>query len=401
MSRPLSHADLPSADIWLGVARSVADEFAATAREREQNRQSASAEIARLKESGLLALSIPAEYGGAGLGWDNLARIVREIARGDASLALLLGVHYIATTAVWRNGIHGSGADFLAAVVRERWFVGVVFNPLDPSLTVDIRPDSVILSGSKSFCTGAPLADRILIMAQRQDTKAVIYLVIPQGLPGVTQTSDWDAIGMRLGDSSSFMFDNAAVGLDSVVSPLHGAYRQTPWNALFGLMVWLLYTNYYLGAAWGAFAFARGYTLTKTRPWITANVDRASQDPYIIELYGQVYIELKGAEALLDRAASDIEAAIARGPELTAEERGEAAVSLFTARVATSRAALDATSRLFEAMGARAATDRVGFDRYWRDVRTHTLHHPLAYKVREVGDYALNANYPDYSSGYS
>jgi hypothetical protein len=34
-------------------------------------------------------------------------------------------------------------------------------------------------------------------------------------------------------------------------------------------------------------------------------------------------------------------------------------------------------------------------------VRTHTLHHPLAYKVREVGDYALNANYPDYSSGYS
>lgn len=41
-------------------------------------------------------------------------------------------------------------------------------------------------------------------------------------------------------------------------------------------------------------------------------------------------------------------------------------------------------------MGARATSTRYGFDRFWRNIRTHTLHDPLAYKAREVSNFALN-----------
>jgi len=386
---------------WIGVARTLAAEFAASAREREQRRVKATAEIERFKDTGLLGLSVPKAHGGAGLDWSVLALIVREIARGDASLALLLGVHYIGTASAWVHGVHESGGEFLRQVVRNRWYVGVVFNPLDPTLTVDVADDGLTLNGWKSFCTGAPLADRILVMAQRADTRALVNLVVSPQAHGLAISSDWDAIGMRLGDSSSVRFESVKVSRDALVGPAAGVLESTPWLSLFGLQVWLLYTNYYLGAGLGALAYAKHYTRSVTRPWIATGLTSASADPYILELYGRVHIELRGAELLLDRAAADIDLAIQRGPSLTEAERGETAISLFTARVATARAALDATSQLFEAMGARSATDRVGFDRFWRDVRTHSLHHPLAWKTREVGDWALNGAYPNYKSGYA
>jgi alkylation response protein AidB-like acyl-CoA dehydrogenase len=55
---------------------------------------------------------------------------------------------------------------------------------------------------------------------------------------------------------------------------------------------------------------------------------------------------------------------------------------------------LDVTSKVFEVMGARATSARYRFDRFWRNARTLTLHDPLDYKVREVGDYALNGRFP-------
>ena len=47
--------------------------------------------------------------------------------------------------------------------------------------------------------------------------------------------------------------------------------------------------------------------------------------------------------------------------------------------------------------GARATSSAYGFDRHWRNVRTHTVHDPVAYKAREVGDWVLNRRAPEFS----
>jgi hypothetical protein len=60
---------------------------------------------------------------------------------------------------------------------------------------------------------------------------------------------------------------------------------------------------------------------------------------------------------------------------------------------------LEVTSRIFDLMGARATSARYGFDRVWRNVRSHTLHDPVAYKAREVGTFALNGRITPDPSG--
>ncbi len=41
-------------------------------------------------------------------------------------------------------------------------------------------------------------------------------------------------------------------------------------------------------------------------------------------------------------------------------------------------------------MGARATSGKYGLDRYWRNLRTFTLHDPVDYKVRDIGNWVLN-----------
>ncbi len=53
------------------------------------------------------------------------------------------------------------------------------------------------------------------------------------------------------------------------------------------------------------------------------------------------------------------------------------------------------TGRGFGQHGANS--NAVGLDRFWRNVRTHTLHDPVAYKRREVGEHFLNGTHPPFT----
>jgi alkylation response protein AidB-like acyl-CoA dehydrogenase len=55
---------------------------------------------------------------------------------------------------------------------------------------------------------------------------------------------------------------------------------------------------------------------------------------------------------------------------------------------------LDATTRLFDALGASAADRANGLDRHWRNARTITSHNPRVYRSRIVGDFAVNGKWP-------
>ena len=65
-----------------------------------------------------------------------------------------------------------------------------------------------------------------------------------------------------------------------------------------------------------------------------------------------------------------------------------------TAKVATTRVGLDLSSQLFEVTGTRATHAALHLDRYWRHLRIQTLHDPVDYKLRELGDWALNRHLP-------
>jgi alkylation response protein AidB-like acyl-CoA dehydrogenase len=95
---------------------------------------------------------------------------------------------------------------------------------------------------------------------------------------------------------------------------------------------------------------------------------------------------------LADRAGLEISNVYAKHGEkrgVTERERGEIAEWVASTKVVTTDTALRVTAGVFEVTGSRATGRKVGLDRFWRDVRTHTLHDPVAYKNRELGEYAL------------
>jgi alkylation response protein AidB-like acyl-CoA dehydrogenase len=97
--------------------------------------------------------------------------------------------------------------------------------------------------------------------------------------------------------------------------------------------------------------------------------------------------------ALTDRAGNSMVAALAR-EALTQDERGEVAMHIAAAKVAATRMGLNLACQMFEVTGARATHAGLRLDRHWRNLRTHTLHDPVDYKLKELGEWALIRNYP-------
>ena len=118
-------------------------------------------------------------------------------------------------------------------------------------------------------------------------------------------------------------------------------------------------------------------------------------DPYVLSTYGELHSSLLAAEAIVDRAGAEVQSVMNDLDALTERRRGEVAVLVSAAKVVASKASLEATSRIFDATGARSTASSVGLDRFWRDVRTHSLHDSVPYKAREVGIFFLCDTVPE------
>jgi alkylation response protein AidB-like acyl-CoA dehydrogenase len=132
---------------------------------------------------------------------------------------------------------------------------------------------------------------------------------------------------------------------------------------------------------------------------LSQNKEKATDEFYILSTYGNFLAHLRAAESLTDKAGQELDAAFLMGASdrsaVTARDRGEVAEWVASAKVVTTDTGLRVTSGVFEVTGARATASKVGLDRFWRDLRTHTLHDPVAYKNKELGRYLLLDEVPE------
>jgi len=381
---------------WLKVVREVAAELASTAVERDRAGGPPRKEVQRLRDAGLLTLLGPKTAGGGGADWRFGVRVAREISRVDGSLGQLLGYHYLNEQFVTLMGTPEQAQRWRTDSVRHRWYWAGVINPRDPDIVVSEVNGELRASGRKTFATGVRIADQLVVNATSAQGRPLPFTV-PADRAGIVAHDDWNAIGQRQTESGSVTFSNVLVLRDEVLGPGEPLGPPPPWSTLVTPMIQLLFVNMYVGIALGAFDDARAYTRSTTRPWVFAKVDEARKDPLVIAQYGQLSADLRAATALADRAGDELQATLDKGLALTARERGEAAVGVAAAKVIATQVALSVTSKVFEVMGARATHPKYGFDRRFRDVRTHTLHDPVAYKILEVGDFELNDVVPEFT----
>ncbi|MEH1873574.1 acyl-CoA dehydrogenase family protein [Nostoc sp.] len=377
---------------YLDLAKSLAKEFAQTAVARDVKGGTPKHERDRLRESNLLKLIIPTEYGGLGQSWITVMQITREFAKVDSSIAHVFSYHHLGVVIPHIFGSAEQKQRYYSETIQNNWFWCNALNPLDKRTTLTLENDYFRLNGIKSFCSGSQDSDILPIAATHQESGELNILVIPTQRQGVTVHHDWDNIGQRQTDSGSVTFENVLVYPDEILSSKDKPSQ--PFNTIRACLTQLNLANIYLGIAQGAFEAAKTYTCTNTKPWLTSGVESATKDPYILQHYGKICVDLQAAVYLTEQAEKLVQAAWESEWSLTAEQRGECALSVATAKVFASRVGLDITNRIFEVMGARATNTKYGFDRYWRNLRTFTLHDPVDYKIQEIGNWALNDQLP-------
>lgn len=377
----------------LALAERLAEQFAATAVERDEAGGHAAHERELIRESGLLTLSIPREFGGQGARWETVQAVIRTLARADSALAHLFGFHHLQLAGIRLYGTHVQQRNLLTATVEQRLFWGNALNPLDRRTRAQAIPGGFMLDGIKSFSSGSVGSDWLTLSAWDEAANAPLIAVLPTAQPGIRVEADWDAFGQRQTDSGNVHFDK--VYLPAALVLQAPGQAPTAQSTLRSQVAQLIMTNLYLGIAIGAFEAARDYTLEQARPWFASGVSDASHDPFTQHRYGDYWLKLRPANVLADGAARLLDAAFDKGADVTAQERGEVAVAVAEAKVLSHRAAIDISSGMFELLGARSTSGRFGFDRYWRNARVHTLHDPIDYKLRDLGRYALEGRLPE------
>lgn len=376
----------------IGVATELAARLATTAVERDRLGGHAAAEREWIRESGLLALSIPAAFGGAGADWPTVFATIRILARADSALAHVYGFHHLQLAGITLYGSAEQQRRLLTATVRERLFWGNALNPLDKRTVATAVEGGFVLDGLKSFSSGSVGADWLTLSAWDHSVEGALIAVLPASTAGVTVQADWDAFGQRQTDSGNVRFDQVRLPAELVLQAPGQA--PTPQATLRSQVAQLIMTNLYLGIAQGAFEAARKYTSEQARAWFAAGVDRAGDDPLIQHRYGKLWLLLRPAELASDHAAVVLDQAFDKGAALTADERGLVAVAGAEAKALSHQAGIEISSQMFELTGARSTSAQYGFDRYWRNVRVHTLHDPIDYKIRDLGRYALDGSLP-------
>lgn len=247
------------------------------------------------------------------------------------------------------------------------------------------------LNGVKSFCTGMVAADISIVLSMEEKSNHPVLCVVPMDREGITYNDDWDTMGQRRTASGSYTFHDVLVKPDEVLGPPLSSGASTTLKSLIAL---LGQTFVYLGIAEGALEAAKGYTTTSALAWMASDAETATQNPFILQRYGQMWAELQAAIALAHQASEALQAGWEKGTALTTEERGEIAIVMASARAIAIQAGIKITTHIFDGMGPRATAANYGFDRYWRDLRTFSLHDPIDYKFKDIGNWMLNQQYP-------
>ena len=376
----------------LSVARELAAHFKRESAVRDRDRRLPLDELELFSHTGLWGITVPQAWGGAGVSNVTLAQVVALIAAADASLGQIPQNHFYALEVLRVNGTPAQQARLYAEVLAGQRFGNALAEigtktAHDRTTHLARAEDGYRITGRKFYATGALYAQRIPTSVV--DDNGVQHLAfVPRDSDGLTVIDDWSGFGQRTTGSGSVVFDNVYVAAEDVI-PFQSAFeRPTP----VGPLAQLLHAAIDTGIARAAFEDALHFVRTKTRPWIDALSDKASDDPLTLKSFGHLSARLHAAEALLERAGEFLDRAHAHADTQTV---AAASIAVAEARAISTEVSLAAGSTLFELAGSQATLAEHGLDRHWRNARVHTLHDPVRWKYHAVGNYYLNdANPP-------
>ncbi|WP_455845803.1 SfnB family sulfur acquisition oxidoreductase [Pantoea agglomerans] len=373
------------------IAQRLATAFARDAALRDREGILPLNELDAFSQSGLWAMAIPKIYGGAGVSWVTVAKVIAIISAADSALGQLPQNHLAGVAHLVADGSEAQKRELLGEVLAGlRW--GNAFSEKNSRTVADFQTrfqrdgDDVVINGEKFYATGALLAHRIHAVALDDQDRAHL-IVLDRNTPGVTIINNWSSFGQRTTASGTVLLENVRAPLSRVI-PAYQAFER-PTAA--GPISQIIQAAVDVGIARGTIEDTLHFVRERSRPWIDSGQERASDDHFTLAAVGDLKIRLHAAEALLWRAGEAIDLALEQPDESTV---AAATVATAEAKVLTTEIAILAGNKLFELAGTRATLQEFNLDRHWRNARTHTLHDPVRWKYYHVGNYYLNGTPP-------
>ncbi|MGE0852331.1 MAG: acyl-CoA dehydrogenase family protein [Hyphomicrobiaceae bacterium] len=244
--------------------RELAADFATRSSAHDRDASHPTENYDRLRQEGFLELSIPKEYGGAGIDFLGHTLAYEALGQGCPSTALSFNMHssvvmplmdfpqvtpqsrrLVADLVVCgKQLVAGNYSEATStALIGERW-LDTIIRRVDGGWEI---------TGRKMFASMLQAADYCLVLA-RPDTAKVptagAFVLIPRHAEGRSVIANWDVMGMRATRSDSLVLDKCRLPENAVAYQSDDIREFRRWTASWA---WGSYTAVYLGVAGAAF----------------------------------------------------------------------------------------------------------------------------------------------------
>ena len=177
---------------------------------------------------GLLGITVPEEYGGAGMGYLAHVVAVEEITRASASVALSYGAHSnLCVNQIALNGNDAQKAKYLPKLVTGEHVgalamseAGAGSDVVSMSLRADRTSGGWTFNGTKYWITNGPDAETLVVYAKTDPeagSKGITAFVVERGMAGFSTSEHFDKLGMRGSNTGELVFENVEVPFENVL----------------------------------------------------------------------------------------------------------------------------------------------------------------------------------------
>ncbi|GAA5263683.1 isovaleryl-CoA dehydrogenase [Acidiphilium sp. MT5] len=185
----------------------------------------------KLGAIGLLGITVPEQYGGAGMGYLAHTIAMEEISRASASVGLSYGAHSnLCVNQINLNGTEAQKQKYLPALLDGTAIGALAMSePNAGSDVVSMRlraekhGNTYILNGTKMWITNGPDADTLVVYAKTDPTagpRGITAFIVEKTFPGFSCAQKLDKLGMRGSNTGELVFDNCAIPEQNILGGL-------------------------------------------------------------------------------------------------------------------------------------------------------------------------------------
>jgi isovaleryl-CoA dehydrogenase len=187
----------------------------------------------KLGDLGVLGLTAPVEYGGAGMGYLAHCVAMEEISRASASVGLSYGAHSnLCVNQISRNGTPVQKQRFLPKLISGEHVGALAMSEpgagsdvVSMKLRAERRGDHFVLNGTKFWITNGPDADVVVVYGKttpEAGPRGITAFLVERGTPGFTCAQKLDKLGMRGSNTGELVFQDCAVPAENVLGAVDG-----------------------------------------------------------------------------------------------------------------------------------------------------------------------------------